>query len=137
MMFTFALTQIINFAVAYGQPCDPRKANPDSGLFFGIPHWWEYIKTGEGDVNGNCSPKVVMPDGLWAIGLAAVDILLTLAGIVAVISIIVAGISYMTTLGNAEKGVSARRRIVNSLIGLGIVIIASAVVSFIGSQLIK
>ena len=60
--------------------------------------------------------------------------LLYLAGIVAVISIIIAGISYITSQGNAEKAASARRRIVNSLIGVAAVVIASVVVRFIGDR---
>jgi ABC-type polysaccharide transport system permease subunit len=39
---------------------------------------------------------------------------------------------YMTTLGNSEKGVSARKRIVNSLIGLAIVLIAAGIVQAVG-----
>lgn len=122
----------IFFAINRGDPkwCDPRAGS--SNDFFGFPHWWEYIGNGEKDAFGKCVPWVSFPDGLWAIGLAAVDILLTLAGIVAVVMIIIAGINYITSMGNPEKGVSARKKITNSLIGLGIVLLASAVVSFIG-----
>lgn len=123
----------INFAAAKKPTpsCDPREDNTNWD-FFGFPHWWEYISTGEKDAFGKCIPKVNFPDGLWAIGLAAVDILLTLAGIIAVVMIIIAGINYITSMGNPEKGVSARKKITNSLIGLGIVLLASVVVSFIG-----
>jgi type IV secretory pathway VirB2 component (pilin) len=60
---------------------------------------------------------------------------LRLAGIVAVISIILAGIGYITAAGNAEKITSSRKRIVNSVLGLAIVFVAAAVVSFIGNSL--
>lgn len=124
----------INFATT--KPilnCDPRKDNTNWD-FFGFPHWWDYISTGEKDAFGKCVPKVNFPEGLWAIGLAVVDILLTLAGIIAVVMIIIAGINYITSMGNPEKGVSARKKITNSLIGLGIVLLAGAVVSFIGKN---
>jgi Type IV secretion system pilin len=125
-------TSLINFAATKPIPnCDPRKGNTNWD-FFGFPHWWEYISTGEKDAFGKCVPKVNFPEGLWAIGLAVVDILLTVAGIIAVVMIIIAGINYITSMGNPEKGVSARKKITNSLIGLGIVLLASAVVSFIG-----
>lgn len=127
---------LVKFAAPAAKPftaCDPRKNNPDFD-FFGFPHWWEYISTGERDAFGKCIPKINFPEGLWAIGLAVVDILLTVAGIIAVVMIIIAGINYITSMGNPEKGVSARKKITSALIGLGIVLIASAVVSFIGKN---
>jgi hypothetical protein len=102
--------------------------------FFGIPHWWQYLN-GEPDIFGKCSPKVDFPGGILPVGLAIVDMLLFVAGIAAVISIIVAGFQYMSSMGNAEKGVSARKRIVNSIIGLAIVLIATTLVNFIGSTI--
>jgi hypothetical protein len=76
-----------------------------------------------------------MPNGLWSIGLAVIDMLLYVAGIVAVISIIIAGVSYITAAGSSDQITSARKRIINSLLGLAIVLIASALVSFIGNAI--
>ena len=129
-----ALLHNLTFFAKIGDFCNPNTANPDN-KFFGFPHWWEYIKSGEMDGFGHCTPKVKMPDGLWAIGFAVIDMLLYLAGIVAVISIIIASITYITSMGNTEKATSARKRIVNSLIGLAIVLTASLLVSFIGNKL--
>jgi type IV secretory pathway VirB2 component (pilin) len=61
--------------------------------------------------------------------------LIRLAGLVAVVMVIFAGVSYMTAQGNAEKAASARRRIYQSLIGLVIVFVAAGFVSFIGNKL--
>ncbi|HET9850410.1 MAG TPA: hypothetical protein VFP35_02185 [Candidatus Saccharimonadales bacterium] len=119
---------------AVGSNCDPNTAN-SAHHFFGFPTWWEYISTGNKDILGKCVPRVNFPEGAWAIGLAVLDMLLYLAGIVAVISIIVAGFEYLFTQGNSEKGVSARKRVVNSLIGLAMVLIAGGLVSFIGNKL--
>ena len=121
------------FAKAFGAACNPNTDNANSG-FFGFPHWWAYIKNGEIDAFGKCTPKVNFPNDIWAIGLAIVDMLLFAAGLVAVISIIIAGLEYMFTMGNSEKGVSARKRVVNSIIGLAIVLIAASLVSFIGKN---
>ena len=122
------------FAAAFGSSCNPNSSGASYG-FFGFPHWWAYIHNGEVDAFGKCIPKVNFPYDIWAIGLAIVDMLLFAAGIVAVISIIIAGFEYMTTLGNAEKGVSARKRIVNSIIGLAIVLVAASIVGFIGKNI--
>lgn len=112
--------------------CDPNKVKQYS--FFSFPHWWKYIHQGHFDGLGNCTPEVNFPAGVWSIAFALIDMLLYLAGIVAVISIIVAGISYITAGGQPEKAASARKRIYNSLIGLAVVLVATAVVSFIGSK---
>lgn len=103
--------------------------------FFGFPHWWKYIKTTERDVLGSCVPRFNFPDDIWAIGFAVIDMLLYLAGIVAVVAIILAGIRYMNAGGNAEKAASARQHIYTALIGLAIVFVAGATVSFIGNSL--
>ena len=102
--------------------------------FFGFPHWWKYLGT-QTDPTGKCVPAFNFPSDTWAIGLAVLDMLLYLAGIVAVVSIIIAGIGYITATGNTDKITSSRKRIVNSLLGLAVVLVASAVVSFIGNSL--
>lgn len=131
-MISLALLKLNLVFASLGDSC-PR---PDSNFFF-LPNWWQYIPSGRWheDILGKCSASYNLPGDIWPVGLAIVDMLLGLAGFIAVISIIVAGIQYMTTLGNPEKGVSARKRIVNSLIGLAIVLIAIALVSFIGNSL--
>jgi hypothetical protein len=124
-------------AVAFNQPCDPNKDNP-SNSFLGFPHWWKYIHTGTGDALGTCNPTVQFgggASGLLAIGFAVIDMLLYLGGLVAVVSIIIAGINYITAAGAPDKITSARKRIQNSLIGLAIVFIASTLVTFIGNRL--
>ena len=108
----------------------PLPNNP----FFGFPHWWEYLGTNK-DPLGRCAPTFNFPGDTWAVALAIVDMLLYLGGIAAVISIIIAGISYITAAGSADKVTAARKRIVNSLLGLAIVLVASGAVSFIGNRL--
>lgn len=107
--------------------------NLSDGTFFGFPHWWQYL--GGDNSSGSCTPALNSLNDIWAIGIAVLDMLLYLAGIVAVISIIIAGITYVTSVGNSEKTTGARRRIVNSLVGLAIVVSASVLVSFIGNKL--
>lgn len=128
--FTFLHT----FAAFDLSPCNPRTDNPPAS-FFGFPRWWEYINNGKMDGLGNCTPIVQFPNGIWAIAFAIIDMLLYLGGIIAVIMIIVAGVSYMTAGGNGEKAASARKKVLNAVIGLIIIFMATAVVSFIGSRL--
>jgi hypothetical protein len=102
--------------------------------FFGFPHWWKYLNV-EKDSLGKCVPMFNFPGDTWAVGLAILDMLLHLAGIAAVLSIIIAGISYITAAGSADKITAARKRIINSILGLAVALVAAAVVSFIGNRL--
>jgi len=106
-------------------------------LFFFFPPWYKYLLTAGKMDASTCAinPYFHFPGDLWLIGLAVLDMLLRLAGFLAVISIIVAGVSYMTAAGNAEKVTSARKRIVNSLVGLFIALTATGLVAFIGSKI--
>jgi hypothetical protein len=129
-MFGLAFLHNLYFAAA----CNPNTDNP-SHPFFGFPHWWQYINTGQTDFLGHCTPVIKFPDGVWAIALAVTSMLLYLAGLVAVFSVIVAGIQYMTASGNPEKAASARKRLYNALIGVAIVFVAAPTVAFLGNRL--
>ena len=101
--------------------------------FFFFPNWWEYLTTQPSPPD--CSITLNFPSDIWLIGLAVIDILLRLAGLVAIVSIIAAGVGYITSSGNPENAAKARRRIYNSLIGLAIVFIAAGLVAFLGNTL--
>lgn len=131
-MFTIVFAKFSNlfFATACTLPGSGKNS------FFGIPHWWEYLK-GELDPLNKCAPAFNFPGDLLAVGLAITDMLIRLAGLIAIASIIVAGVNYITASGDVQKTASARKRIYNSLIGLAIVAIASGAVAFIGNTLVK
>lgn len=109
----------------------------NAGPFFFLPPWWQYLPEGsvELDALGQCVPTFIFPDHLLPIGLAVLDMLLRVAGFLAVISIIVSGLMYILASGNPEKAASARGRIYNSFIGLAIALTATAIVTFLGRSL--
>lgn len=117
------------FFGAVGSAC-----NLQAHSFFFLPPWWEYIPTKINDL-GACSPAFTFPGSLWMVGLAAIDILMRLIGILAIISIFIASIEYIIAIGNPEKITNARKRIINSLVGLAIAFSAVAVVTFAGKTL--
>ena len=123
-MFNVALVKIISPVFA---------ATTCSHSFFFFPSWWEYLKTQPSPPD--CSITFNFPSDILLVGLALIDILIRVAGLIAIVSIIVAGIGYITSGGNAENAAKARRRIYNALIGLAIVAVASGVVAFIGNSL--
>lgn len=107
----------------------------DSSTFLGLPTWYKYLKPDF--VDGRCELGAQFPEDLGKVGLALVEILLRLGGLVAVAFVIYGGFKYITSQGEPENTKNARATILNSVIGLIITIIATAVVSFIGSEFTK
>lgn len=134
-MFSLAsfLASKAAFYVAAVNSCTLPGTNTNP--FFGLPHWWQFMK-GVQDGVGGCGPAFTKLSDIFPIGLAIIDILLHIAGFVAVIAIIVAGVSYMAAIGNPEKITSARKSIQNAIIGLAICLVAAQVVTFIGEKLL-
>jgi hypothetical protein len=106
--------------------------------FFGLPHWYEYL-TVVHDQYGGCVVSFgsggFTLESVLAIGIAVIEILLRVAGFVAVIAIIFTGIRYMTAQGNPEKAASARKGLYNAIAGLLIALVGAGLVSFIGNRL--
>ncbi|MBI2007794.1 hypothetical protein HYS85_00955 [Candidatus Saccharibacteria bacterium] len=107
-----------------------------TNFFFFIPPWYKYLALANKlDASCNLNKSFAFPGDIWLIALAVLDMLLRLAGFVAVVAIIIAGVSYIFASGNPEKAASARRRIYNALIGLVVALVATAFVSFIGNRI--
>lgn len=67
----------------------------------------------------------------------AANIIASIAGIAAVIMIIVSGFSYVTSAGNTESATKARQRILGAVIGLVIVALAWTIVRYVTDHIIK
>lgn len=104
-------------------------------LFFFLPVWYKYLLPDKMNSACQLTDSFHFPNDIWLIALAVLDMLIRIAGFVAVISIIISGIMYITSTGEPEKAASARRRLTNSLIGLAIALVATSFVAFIGNKL--
>lgn len=117
--------------------------------FFGIPSWDRYlIEAGRIKSNaatGACELVTAFEwrtangttSDLTLIILGILDIVLRLAGIVAVAFIIWGGIQYITSDGAPDATKDAQQTIINALVGLIIALLATATVSFIGTAVAK
>jgi hypothetical protein len=112
----------------------PAKCN---NTFFGIPPWYKYLDLDPAtcevinfELIGNGANS-----GIILIALAIVDMLLRVAGIVAVAFVIWGGFTYITSQAEPDKLAQARHTIINALIGLGLSILATAIVVFVGNRL--
>ena len=104
-----------------------------SDWLLSFPTWYEYLGN---DMDSTCQITTFnFPFDFLLIGLAIIDILLRLAGVLAAIYVLYGGFQYLTSQGEPDKIQTARQTILNSLIGLAIALVASATVAFIGHQL--
>lgn len=100
-----------------------------------IPTWYQYLK-GKTDALGECVPDVNIPGDAVNILLALIEILLTVGGIAAVGFVIYGGIKYILGQGEPDKIKDAQQSILNAVVGLVIMILATSIVKFIGSRLV-
>lgn len=133
-MFATAILHNIPLLRMFAADCKPN--------FFGLPGWYEYMR-----MDANC--RVIFnsaPNGgaptaadffgaFVLIGLAIIDMLLRIGGIVAVAFVIYGGIQYVTSQGESDKTAKARGTIINALIGMAICMISVALVSFVGKRI--
>lgn len=130
MIIPTQLGQFLTTFAATQAECDATKG----ATFFGLPAWYKYLEL-EPDPIGRCVPVVSVVSDYWLIGLAIVDLLIRLAGMIAVGFVIYAGIQYMVSNGSPDRAKAAKEILLNAAIGLVVVVLAASVVSFIGGRL--
>jgi hypothetical protein len=129
---------LLQLFTRFAADCTPKP-------FFGISTWYKYFYDAgyvKQDKFGGCvlDPQLIQDGKLnltsfSLLGLGIIDILLRLGALIAVGYIIYAGFQYITAQGEPEKAKHALGTIINALIGLGITIVAAAVVSFVGTRI--
>ncbi len=112
-------------------PCDDFNKS-----ILGIPTWYKYLEGENGDdVAGKCRPIIDTTKDTLPIGLAVLEAALTLGGIVAVVMVFIGGFKYVLSQGEPDKAANGRKTVLNAVIGLAIIMLATSVVSFIGNRL--
>lgn len=125
----FVIFSVTNGVALAAQPCQPGSG----GL--PLPTWYQYLP-GE-TVNGQCEIKTDNLGGkvVILILMGIFDILLYVAGLIAVVMIIWGGFKLLTSNGEPQKIAAAKTTIFNALVGLIIAVIASQIVGFIAGGL--
>lgn len=111
----------------------PQFCAEEAGSFLDFPTWYKYLDPEF--VDGECKLNVAIPESLPKILLAVFEILLRVAGILAVVFVVVGGFQYLITTGEPDKAKGARTTIINALVGLVIAMLATAVVNLIGNNI--
>lgn len=73
--------------------------------------------------------------GTQGILASATNVIAYIAGAAAIIIIIISGIRYMTAAGDSSKIQSARSTLINALIGLAVIVLAKAIITFVIGRL--
>lgn len=102
-----------------------------------FPVWYEYL-----EVDGNCDitgptngGEFDWPKAVGYVAIALVEIMLRIAGLVAVGFVIYGGFRFIVSQGEPENAKAARETIINAIIGLIITIVAAAVVNFVAKAI--
>jgi Type IV secretion system pilin len=141
----FLFTTFSPTALAAGPECGKNRT------FFGIPTWYKYLTFDENceivsnkKLDQNNDGKISTSEAkngekglnnIWLITIAIVEILLTLAGILAVAYVIIGGVKFVLSQGEPQKIADARNTILYAVIGVVIAIVATQLVAFIARQM--
>lgn len=118
----------IQFA-ALGSKCTPR-----GGGLFGLPTWYKYFD-GMRDAEGVCTPSIIGLNDVWFIAMAAIEILLRVAALLAFFMIIYASFQYVTSQGEPDSTAKAKDTLINAILGLAISVSAVLIVNFIARSI--
>jgi hypothetical protein len=112
----------------------------NEGDILGLSPWHKYLCHREvKDVLTNktqLDPVITNINDLWKVGLAAIEILTTLALYLAFAFIIVAGFMYMISRGDPNSTANAKNTLLYAVIGLIIAMFAKTILVFIGAALV-
>ena len=104
------------------------------GNFLGLPKWWAYLPSTTDPNTHQCIPQITGINDIWLIVAAVIELLLRVAGIIAVVMVVYGGITYMTSEGSPEDTTKGRNTIIYSLVGLIISISAALIVTFVARK---
>lgn len=102
--------------------------------FFGLPAWYRgLVENGEGGCKiKDIGPgKVTLEQFVWTVVANVIDAAFRIVGVAAIGFIIYAGFQYMLATGDPGKIASAKKSLINAVIGLVIAVLASTIVNFI------
>lgn len=136
----FFLVFVVSFAVlpapAAHAAVDP---NCKSSSLLGLPQWFEYLDVGpkNGDPCAIYGPANADQSFDWEravprVIVAVIEIMLRLAGIVAVVFTIFGGFRYILSQGEPEATKKAKGTIIGASVGLVITMFAAVIVGFVG-----
>lgn len=121
-------------ATASGATSELCSENGSSLL--GFPTWYKYLDPIYNAGAGECEITFDVNEDIGKVLLAVVEILLRVSGMIAVAFVMYGGFQYIFTQGDPEKAKSARKTIINAIIGIAIALVATGAVNFVGNAFV-
>lgn len=103
--------------------------------FLTIPPWYRGLTDDQCNIKTPGSTSADLQNFVWTIVLNIIEIMLHLAGYVAIFFIIFGGFKYMTSAGSADGMTKAKGTIMNAVIGLVISIMSIAIVNVVAGAI--
>lgn len=123
---------IATLSLVYFIPSTPANAvacEKSSG-FLAFPNWQRGLECKDNHVVIG-EEKDAIANFVWTIALNGLDILLQVAGILAICLLIYNGYQYLTSAGDSSKISKAKTGLMQAIVGLAIAILASTIIYFI------
>lgn len=99
--------------------------------FLGLKPWYEYL-TFDDDCNVKIEGGLTQnPQTIWLVVASLVENLVRIAALVSFVFVIVSGFKMMLAQGNPEAFASARKSLINALIGLVISLLSATTIGFL------
>ncbi|MBQ7802659.1 hypothetical protein IJ380_02250 [Candidatus Saccharibacteria bacterium] len=138
----FLLALFIGTAALFPLPVSAAAcpSNPDSVSIIGLKSWWRYldIETVTSPSGGSsCEVKQSNFEGdnlvptIWKIALTILSDLFFVAGVLATVYIMYAGVMYITSNGDPGAAAKAKKALTSAIVGLVIVLAAHLIVNTI------
>jgi len=128
----FMLALIVMLTLS-GSTVRAADCNVDGRSFFeAIPTWYKYLEV---DCDSGEVTDFTFPGDIWLIAIAVIEILLRIAGMIAFGYTVFAGFKFVTSRGNPGEAAKARQTLLDAVIGIGIVTVATVLVGFLGNTL--
>lgn len=117
------------FVATLGFSTDVGAAGVCKGRYVGIPAWYNNLPC-DGDV-----PVITSLMQLWIIALNIAEMFIIIAGYLAIAFFAWGGFTYLTSQGDPGKLAAAKNTILNAIIGLVIVLSATAIIEFVQNSI--
>ncbi len=136
-LFTLIVFVVLSYFITF----NPNRIGAATGgvacghrTLLGLPAWDKYLDHEE--IDGRCSPVIENTADALPIGIAVLEIMLRLGGLVAVAMVFVGAFKFIASQGSPDSATAARKTIINAMVGLVIIILSSAIVGFVGSRFV-
>lgn len=101
-------------------------------LLPGFPNWNKGLDF-KHDGSGGCVLDGFKLNDVWIVVANLVQMALFLAGLLAVVFIIIGGIMFITSSGNPDNVARARKTLTSALLGLIVAVLASTIIGYVAS----